>query len=38
VRELLPLLYSGLIGAAELRVRLAELLDQQEAGRTASGG
>ncbi|WP_379215728.1 extracellular solute-binding protein [Paenibacillus sp. GCM10012303] len=38
VRELLPLLYSGLIGAAELRVRLAELLDQQEAGRIASGG
>ncbi|WP_176706666.1 extracellular solute-binding protein [Paenibacillus hemerocallicola] len=37
VRELLLLLYSGVIGEDELRVRLAELLDKQDAERTVSG-
>ncbi|MFB9755081.1 extracellular solute-binding protein [Paenibacillus hodogayensis] len=37
MRELLQLLYSGLIGEEELRVRVAELLDKQDAVRAAYG-
>ncbi|MDF2724983.1 MAG: GntR family transcriptional regulator, partial [Paenibacillus sp.] len=37
MRELLLLLYSGVIGEEELRVRLAELLDKQDVKRTESG-
>ncbi|WP_193556301.1 extracellular solute-binding protein [Paenibacillus ginsengarvi] len=37
MRELLQLLYSGLIEEQELRVRVAELLGKQDTERTASG-